>query len=875
MVAPLLVAVMVLQGSASVSSDRLDTSPGRRPVAQAVRTRVLPSLDGRLDDPAWNEAIPLTSFIQRTPFPGRPASEATEARVLFSDAALYVGIRAFDTQPDQITGRLTRRDERSDSDWVGVHIDAYRDRRTAYQFAVNAAGVKLDIFRFNDIEEDLSWDAVWEAKVFRDSAGWSAEFRIPFTQMRLASGDQPLIGFNIHRRINRTNEVVDFSPIPPGGTAFVSTYGDLAGLQDIRPPQAREVQPYVLLGEVMRRAESGNPFRPAQDFTGTAGADFRLGITSGLTLTGALNPDFGQVESDPATVNLTAFETFLAERRPLFTEGADAFRFAIATNRDGPEQLFYSRRIGRAPQGEVDERGGFAQEIGSTRILAAAKLTGRPSPGWSLGVLAAMTREEEAEVVDSLGRRHQDVIEPRTAYLAGRLNRNLREGRTSLGVFGTAVHRSLTGEVAHLRSGAYTLSGEIRHRFLGDRYRLRAWLAASRVEGSAEALDSTQRSGVHYFQRPDDHGSVYDSTRTSLTGLAGQLDLGKENGNWLWAVTATGRTPGFEANDLGFHFWSGRIWEQASITRRWLTPGKVFRSADVRLAQFGFWTSAGQRINGGTNLVSNFILANQWTGNLQFWLRAGGLDPAALRGGPALRLPGNWYSTGTLLTDGRRPVQFGLGFDTWYYPGIDFWGVEVSPTVHWRPATNQEFQIGARFENLAEDRQFIESARLGNGDEYLVGRLRQTTAALTLRANRTFSPTLSLQLYAEPFVSIGRYTGYRRVLDPAAYAQGDQFDELGSDRVTVAGELLSADLDGDGVIDLETDRPDFTIVSLQANLVARWEFLPGSTLFLVWQHRRSDDLVRGDLGVGEGWRMIGNAAAENTLQLKVSYRISN
>ena len=250
MVLAMVLVVLAVQGSASVRSS---TIPLPREPVQAVRASVMPRLDGRLDDPAWTEAQPITGFIQRTPFPGRPASEATEARVLFSDAALYVGIRAFDTQADRISGRLTRRDERSDSDWVGVHIDPFHDRRTAFQFAVNAAGVKLDILRFNDIEEDLSWDAVWDAAVSRDSAGWSAEFRIPFNQLRFGS-NRPVFGFNIHRRINRTNEVADYSPIAPGGTAFVSQYGDLEGIQGISPPRPREIRPYILIGEVMRRA---------------------------------------------------------------------------------------------------------------------------------------------------------------------------------------------------------------------------------------------------------------------------------------------------------------------------------------------------------------------------------------------------------------------------------------------------------------------------------------------------------------------------------------------------------------------------------------------------------------------------------------------
>lgn len=870
-----LLAALVVQGNASAALVRYPEYAAGRAVAQAARASALPQLDGRLDDSAWNEAAPLTGFTQRAPFPGRPASESTEARVLFSDDALYVGVRAFDSQAGSITGRLTRRDESSESDWIGIHIDAYHDRRSAFQFAVNAAGVKLDIFRFEDIEEDRSWDAVWEAKVSRDSAGWSAEFRIPFNQLRFGAGDRPVFGFNIHRRINRTNEVVFYYPIPAGGNGFVSHYGDLEGIHGITPPRQREIQPYILLGEVMQQPEPGNPFQPGQDFTGTAGADFRLGITSSLTLTGALNPDFGQVEADPATVNLTAFETFLSEKRPLFTEGADVFRFPISTVRDGPEQLFYSRRIGRAPQGEADERGGFAQTIETTRILGAGKLTGRPSEGWALGVLVAMSREEEAQVVDSLGQRHQDVIEPRTAYLAGRITRELREGRTAIGVFGTAVRRALTGEMSYLRSAGYTVSGEVRHRFFSDRYRLRAWLAASRVEGSAEAMDSTQRSSVHYFQRPDDRASDLDSTRTSLSGLAGQLEVSKESGDWLWLLSSTARSPGFESNDMGFQFWAGRVWQEAAIKRRWPTPGRAFRSVDLRLAQFGFWTLGGQRINAGTNLQSNFILANQWSGSAALWLRVGGLDPTMLRGGPALRLPANWYVNSSIQSDGRRPVQLGLGVEAWNYPGAGIWGGELTPTVKWRPAANQEFQLGLRMERLAEDRQFIESAELSSGSEYLLGQLRQTTAALTLRANRTFTPTLSLQLYVEPFVSIGRYSGYRRVVDPGARSPADQFEALGAGRVTVSGDQLTADLDDDGLHETQADRPDFTVVSLQANLVARWEFLPGSTLFLVWQHQRSDDVVRGDLGVGDGWRMIGDAAAENTLQVKLSYRIGN
>lgn len=868
MLASLLGAVLLAQANSIVPI----AQPAPAGQAVAVRTDQLPRLDGVLDEPAWSRSPVLGGFTQREPSAGLPASERTEARVIYSGTALYVGIRAWDSHAATITGRLTRRDQRSESDWVGVHIDGYHDRRTAFQFAVNAAGVKLDIYRFNDIEEDLSWDAVWDVAVSRDSLGWTAEFRIPFNQLRFA-GSPPVFGFNLHRHINRLRETDFWKPIPAGGNGFVSHYGELAGLDGVRPPRVLELQPYILMGETLRQGEAGNPFDPDRDWSGSVGGDARIGLTPGLTLSAAINPDFGQVEADPAVVNLSADEVFQSERRPFFTEGAGAFRFPMSFSPEGPEQLFYSRRIGRAPQRELEAPGGFVESVASTGIVGAGKITGRLGNRWTVGVLGAVTKEETAGMLDSTGTRSLETIEPRTQYLAGRLTREMRSGRTVLGFFGTAVRRDLAPETSYLRRTALTAALELRHRFLDDRYGLRLWLAGSRVAGTAEAIDSTQRSAVHYFQRPDDRGSDYDSTRTRLDGAAAQLIVGKEAGDWLWSAQVLSRTPGFETNDLGFQFWAGKTWQEFSVTRRWLTPSRRFRSAELRLAEFGFYTFGGQRINAGLNLSSKFTLANQWAGTWTLWRRMGGLEPAELRGGPALREPGNWFFRGALSTDPRRHIQAGLGLMGWKYDGREYGGGSIEPSVRWRPSDNQEFTVGVRFESETLDRHFVESVVLGGRNEIVVGRVHQSTAALTLRANRTFTPNLSLQLYAEPFLSTGQYRGYRRVMEPGSSQESRQFEELDRGRAGIQGDELLMDIDGDGAVDLTTDRPDFTIASLKANLVARWEFRPGSTLFLVWQHQRSEELTRV-LGTPDGIGAIGRASGENTLQLKVSYRLA-
>jgi hypothetical protein len=511
-----------------------------------------PEIDGVLDDAAWALAEPISGFTQRDPNEGEPATERTEVRVLYDDGAVYIGIRAYDSEADKIVGQLTRRDAYSPSDWLVVSFDSYYDRRTAFEFRVNPAGVERDAFLFNDTNRDDSWNAVWDVATTRDDEGWTAEFKIPLSQLRFSDAPEQVWGFNVQRVVQRKNEISFWKPIAKDAPGWVSEYGDLAGLNGIEPKRRLEVLPYVLAQQAYTPAVRGNPFQTGSDWFGNAGADIRYGLNNSLTLNVTVNPDFGQVEADPSVLNLSAFETFFSERRPFFLEGQGIFNFRIS-NFGGAEQLFYSRRIGRRPQGGADSRGGYVDMPLNTTILAAAKLSGKSSSGWSVGVLDAVTGEENATVIDADGNYHRDPVEPLSNYFVGRVSKDFREGQSAVGTIFTATNRSLPRSMRFLRTSAYAGGFDGRTRFGNGNWEVRGQLLGSRVQGARPAIANTQLSPARYFQRPDAEHLTFDPDRTTLLGSAGAFSLRKiGGGHWRGSVMGEWISPGFEANDLGF-----------------------------------------------------------------------------------------------------------------------------------------------------------------------------------------------------------------------------------------------------------------------------------------------------------------------------------
>ncbi len=727
---------------------------------------------------------------------------------------------------------------------------------------------------FDDSGEDTDWNAVWESAVTVDSAGWTVEIRIPLSQIRYESRDGPQTwGVNFHRRRVVAGELSHFSMESRRVSGLVSQFGTLANVRVPGSIRRVEARPYVLSSYHQGPADPQDPFFDGGAAgAGMGGTDFRYGFGQ-FTLDATVNPDFGQVEADPAVVNLSAFETFFPERRPFFNEGLDVFRFPILLG-DGDnanEQLFYTRRVGRTPQGEADARGGFADAVDQTTIRGAAKLSGKTASGWTVGLMGALTAAEESKVISGTGEEFADIVEPRTGYFVGRLARDFRSGLSKVGVFATGVTRSLPDNLDWLRSSAYAGGIDWSHRFHDDTYEVSGWLVGSTVQGSAEAIDLTQLSSARYYQRPDNDHVTYDPTRTSLQGFASQFIVSKNKGTMLFATGFDTRSPGFEVNDAGFMRDADRTIQFAWVGLRWNNPGKVFRRFGLNFNQHSVWSYGWERRAIGGNVNANFQFLNYWGGNIGVSQNLEALSLGALRGGPAMRAPYTMNLWGGFYSDNRKALSVGLHSFAFIQPASDSWGYNLSPRISWRAASNMDFMFAPGVFTQFDSWQYLTQEDALGERRYIFGELRQTVGSMTVRGNVTFTPTLSLQLWAQPFVATGDYRGFRQVADPRGDTFADRFDDFGSDRLIDNGGEISIDLDRDGVSEIDLGNPDFTVLSFRSNLVLRWEYMLGSTLFLVWQHGRFGTSTNPDFAFGQGLKDIFQQDATNTFLVKVNY----
>jgi len=844
------------------------------PVIDAVRLEGAEiSIDGVPDEPIWRKAPVATGFVQFEPDEGRPATERTEARVLYGERALYVAFRAYDAHPDSIVGQLTRRDQESYSDAVAVFIDSYFDRRTAFAFQVNPVGVKRDVYFFDDTNEDDGWDPVWEVATSRDDQGWTAEFRIPYSQLRFRNHPEQTWGINFMRTIARRQERDVWAPTTRKDAAVVSKFGELRGLRGIHPPRRVELLPYSVAR--LRRAPGtpDDPFYRRNATSESIGANLKYGVTSDLTLDATINPDFGQVEADPAQVNLTAFETFFPERRPFFVEGSSIFNFSIALG-DGDnavESLFYSRRIGRPPQGRADPAGGYVSQADQTTILGALKLSGKTAGGWSVGALHAVTGEENAIVAPTTGGRHEQPVEPLTHYSVLRLQKDFREGRSALGVIGTSVIRdAAVARSLGLRSGAWAGGVDFRHRFGHDRWQVDGYLLGSYVRGSEEAIAATQRSPARYYQRPDAGHVTYDPTRTSLSGASLNVGITKfAGGFWRYGTGLQARTPGFEVNDLGFLRNADFAVNWGWLGYHHTTPQGPFRSWFLNFNGWHLWNFDGDRIGTGANVNFNYQLSNFWNGWAGVNREFSSLSPGTLRGGPLFRTEAGTNLWAGLSSDSRKSVQGTLSVSGNVREESDSWSLNVSPRLRVRPSGRASFSLGSFVNFNHDDRQWV--GRLDTDrPHYLFARIDQTTVGITARAELAFTPTLSLQLYAQPFVSAARYGHFKQIADPLSARYADRFDPLSA---RAEGGRVFADVDGDGAEE-SFARPDFNFEQFRSNLVLRWEYLPGSTLFVVWSQGRDDYASDGSFRFGRDMRNLFSVRPDDVFLVKVSYWMS-
>jgi hypothetical protein len=843
----------------------------------AVRAQGPVRVDGRLDDAAWAAATPGTQFIQLDPAEGQPVSERTEVRVLYDDEALYLGVRLHDSAP--VTTRLGRRDMSMEaSDWLTVILDSYHDHRTAFGFELNPSGVRRDQTRSEETGEDNSWDPVWTGETSVDSGGWTAEMRIPFSQLRFNTAAQQTWGIQVERQIARKGEfaVLAFTPrSQPGG---IPRFGHLTGLADVRTGKRLEVLPYtVLKAEHIERGN--NPFRDDREYSPAIGADLKYRLTSDLTLDATINPDFGQVEVDPAEVNLSAIETQFEERRPFFVEGADIFNFGAG----GGNQAFYSRRVGRAPQVPVNYP--LADVPSEARILGAAKVSGRTRSGWSVGLLNAVTRREEARFLDvSAGGdsiRGSQAVEPLSNYFVGRVRRDTRQGQTVVGGMFTALNRNLDEDVLErrLHSAAYTGGLDFRHQWKNRTWQLRGFVSGSHIQGDRQAIARTQLvQSFHYFQRPDQDEVRFDSTRTSLSGVSTEFQLSYRPGrNWRPALLVGTTTPGYHVNDIGFQYRANRADLQATLGYVENRPGKTFRSYNLNGYARGEWNYDGDHIYNNFTLTGFGQLLNFWYGEVTVGTTlSGSVDDKLTWGGPLARRPGNVRLSAQMGSDDRKTVA---GLLQTQYQRDDEGGfnwlmaaqVQLKPSPRWNLSLTPIYQrthLGAQYIMSRADAAAVNTF----GRRYILSELDQTTLALETRLNVTFTTDLSLQVYAQPFLASADYGTPAELAEPRTY----DFDRYGED----VGDLEEIDGGyrvyplgaGAGQPSFVVPNLDFNLRSLRGNAVLRWEWRPGSTLYLAWQQERSDYAPYvGNFQMGRDRRALFNAQPDNVLVLKVSY----
>jgi hypothetical protein len=851
----------------------------------AMRVTRPPVIDGHLDDDAWQGVEAATNFTQQDPDEGRPATERTEIRIAFDDEAVYVAARMYDSEAALIARRLSSRDEDSDADFLDFYLDPMHDHLTGAGFQISAAGVQRDAVLYNDTWDDSSWDSVWDSAVAVDGEGWTAELRIPLSQLRFTFGDHQTWGVNAMRFIRRKNERAWLELVPKNENGRASRMAHLTGLDGLRPKRHLALLPYAASrAEFVQPERVGNPFNDGSRAFMAAGIDLKWGVTSNLTLDGTVNPDFGQVEVDPAVVNLTQFETFFPEKRPFFLEGAQIFGNFGETgannfwgfNTSDPE-IFYSRRIGRTPQ--VSPSDEFSDLPAATTILGAAKLTGKTRNGWSIGLLNAVTDRETART-QSGAIRGVATVEPLTNYLVMRMQRDFGR-RAGAGILATAVARRLDtpAMVDSLPSSAFVLGGDA-HLFLDDD---REWvvvgkLAGSWVQGTSTTITRTQRAAQRYFQRPDAPHVSLDPTRTSLDGFNGRVNLNRNSGLLHVNAAFWGVSPGFETNDIGFLTTGDRFGGHAVMMWRDVTPGRIVR-------EWNAWAAKWWTFNFGRERQGDGVNSNSWVQFNNYWSVSGGLgifrevlDDRLTRGGPSSILPAATRWNANLDSDQRHVLSISTGYNRlWNAAGGSQWNARFSFNL--KPSPRLTISTGPEWSENATIAQYVRSvvddtAVDTYGGRYVFGHLAQRQLSLPTRANVILSPRVSIQVYAQPLISVGDYDDFKELAQPRTYDFLSYGTDIGQLFYEADRDTYRVDPDGAGSAPPFTfGNPDFNLKSLRVNAVFRWEPKPGSAFYAVWTRQQQDSNNPGGFSLGRDSSAMFAAPGDDIFLVKFAYWI--
>ncbi|MEP7324218.1 MAG: DUF5916 domain-containing protein [Saprospiraceae bacterium] len=843
-------------------------------------------LDGKLDEEAWDVVSWGGDFIQYQPKEGQPPSEATQFKILYDDDYLYIGYRCHDREPDSIIKRMSRRDG-FPGDWVEINIDSYHDLRTAFSFTFSVSGVRGDELISNNGNFDANWNPIWSGKSNIDSLGYTVEVKIPFSQLRFGNEENKVWGFQITRRIFRFEERSTWQYIPQSAGGWVSGFGELHGLKNIKPRRQVEIAPYIVAKTEKYKKEPGNPFLKGNDSKMTVGADGKIGVTNDLILDFTVNPDFGQVEADPSQVRIDGFQNFFEEKRPFFVESANIFDYQLTGSEAGGDYdadlLFYSRRIGSSPHGYPNlTTGQYTRVPDNTPILGAAKFSGKTKDGWSIGLLESVTKEVDA-TIDDQGERTKQTIEPLSNYFVSRVQKDFNGGITQLGGILTGVHRD--GNLNNtLHDAAYSGGMDFAHYWKSRTWYIRGNAIFSKVIGTKEKIMETQSSFEHLFQRANATETVIDPNRTSLSGTGATFRFGKIGGKSgphgqiiKFESGFTYRSPELELNDIGFMLSANEINHFTWAGIQWQKQIGIFRAARINYNHWAKWDFGGQLLYQAfnTNMHANFT--NNWRIGSGLTWNTLDISNNALRGGSSLRRPPGLGNFAYFSSDTRKKIN--LFINTFFSWGFGHTNRSSNYNVTLQLQASNAFNIsltGNYNKNFRKQDQYVDNIQFNGLSKYIVSEVNQKTLNYTLRLNYNVTPDLTIQYYGQPFITRPVYSNFGLVKDPLNKSYDARFHRFDVNEIRLNSDGgYDVDENKDGIKDYSFVNPNFNFVQFRSNLVARWEYKPGSELYLVWSQGNTPE-VGADPSTGLSNNLFDHlfdTQGRNIFLIKATYRL--
>ncbi|KPK86247.1 MAG: hypothetical protein AMS27_05520 [Bacteroides sp. SM23_62_1] len=829
-----------------------------------------PVIDGKLDDECWKHGTWAGDYHQWIPHEGAKPTWPTEFNIQYDDKNLYVAFRAFDGEPDKIVRMSSGRDEFA-GDVMGITLDSYRDYRTGFEFTITAWGQKIDVVVFNPADWDINWNAVWKGKVGMEDSAWVAEMEIPLSQLRYSNQNEQVWGMHTWRLISRLQEESNWEIQSKSGPGMLYNFGELRGISELKKSRRLEIMPFILGDLNTMEKEPGNPFTEnGRKWGGNMGLDAKIGVSSNFTVDLTVNPDFGQVESDPSVMNLTAFETFYEEKRPFFLEGLTIFNYDFDRN-----DLFYSRRIGHSPSRTVYPNDTlFVNSPDKTTILSAVKFSGTTSKGLSVGLIQSVTANEYAILSDQYDNRSESKVEPLTNYMVARIQKGYRAGNTVIGGMLTSTNRFIKEKsLEFLSDAAYTGGLDIRHHWKDKKYYLDARLLGSYVGGSKRAITALQESSARYFQRPGADYLDYDTTRTSLSGFGGRCRIGKgSKGLWKYSTGVSWLSPGLELNDLGYMNSADEINQENEVTYFVTRPVSIFHSFEITLEQFNTWNFNGTWLGSGGHLSFVSTFKNNWSFGTNLIFHSQGNDTRKLRGGPDMIIPNNLMTFGQVRTDPSKKLTFSFSYRYEKTGNTSASSYELGPTVSVRPFNALRLSLQADYEKNDDRLQYITTINYLTEKRYILGTIDQETFGITFRADLNLTPEFSIQYYGSPFISRGSYSEFKRITDPEAGNYDDRF--VVCSNTVISGENIGLDENNDLLPDYFIINPDFNFHQARSNLVAKWEYRLGSFIYLVWSSERTGRNNDSHAPIGDSYNLLRNVYPDNIFLIKLSYWFS-